>query len=325
MRLRSRMCPSTGTWRLPFFSIKTAFYIVGTLTCFSLVHYALLDTAAPVPGHSGWNSYVESPWNRELHCRRDAIGKPPPARPKVLFTGAGYSGSGFLSQLFGKAGYLIGHECMGRLGTSDWRRAFDPPGDFQIFTDVFLQVRHPLAIVRSWQKTRWNFTIPSEHWTCMANTTLYWHWTPPGTVLNATSNTTVGELDLKTLLPVHLREFWPLIPGEVKALYWWVKATSKASTWATCWWRVEDFTEHTARAVCAKSGFVGCDDVPWAKHIASERGYNAHANSSATLPQWDALCNDGPGQSLHLHAHAFRHSTCAAARELCAHFRYTNC
>jgi hypothetical protein len=79
-----------------------------------------------------------------------------PATRLVLVTGCGRSGTRYVTFVLRRLGLDVPHERLGRDGMASWTMAVDaserpygPPSETVRFRQVFHQVRHPLAVIRS--------------------------------------------------------------------------------------------------------------------------------------------------------------------------------
>ena len=228
---------------------------------------------------------------------------------RILFTGAGYSGTGFLSQLFTGAGYGIGHECLDDDGVADWRRSFEPLPDSEFhFCYTFVQTRHPLSVVMSWIGTRWDFRIQTVY-NCSGATTLTHH--PSAWERKA------GEiLAMKNYMDREIRDEWETLDGPVKTLAWWTQANRLALRNAHMWWRLEDFDAKKALFICEFAGLQGCRDVDWGYFIAQKKSYNSHKSRDQPNLNWTDVCKEKLG---------IVNDICRDAQMLCVTLGYENC
>lgn len=221
----------------------------------------------------------------------------------LLLTGCGYSGTGFLGKLFSSAGYHVPHECLGKDGTSDWRYSFETARPLP-FQHIFMQVRHPLAVVASWHSVQWNFTVDKTWKECG-----YGDW--PREELDVRDYFKAGDLN-------HLSR-------EVQALEWWSQAVSRILPAVECWWKIEDFSNELAVQICEKAGFVGCSVPDWKRLIKEHENENSHREEDADAPKptWESMC--GKRQVLKDDSRSKRKRVCDRARMLCREFNFMNC
>ena len=151
---------------------------------------------------------------------------------RLLFTGCGYSGTGFLSQVFRRANINIGHESLYRSddGLSDWRRAvFQNSGNF---SRVFCQYRHPYSVLFSARSTQWDFTIDVSD------------------IVGAPKKFHISS----TLRPSQ-RRYWPHLSHDFKTLLWWVVYTKAARRKCMCSWHLEHVSRTLLFDVCLLASF----------------------------------------------------------------------
>lgn len=186
----------------------------------------------------------------------------------VAFTGCGYSGTGLLERLFRSGlGVDLRHEELGDDGTSSWPVAFSAAD--AAFERVMVQVRHPLAVVRSHQNTAFAFNLERELEAAGVKDFVY-----ADDVLPPWAGAAMGP--------------------PFQALAWWLSANVLALEHADCWWRLEDLVAHPRMAVeiCARAwpGRCGCEDVDWAAVLQATGRSNRHAVDEASHPgraAWD--------------------------------------
>jgi hypothetical protein len=111
---------------------------------------------------------------------------------RVLVTGCGRSGTRYTTFVLRRLGLDVPHERLGRDGIASWTMAVDarerpygPPSSLVRFQQVFHQVRHPLAVIRSVETfgpDSWSFVY--AHTPCRPEDPIevrgakYWlHWT----------------------------------------------------------------------------------------------------------------------------------------------------
>lgn len=225
---------------------------------------------------------------------------------RVLFTGCGYSGTGFLSKLFTSAGYPVGHECMDRLGISDWRRSFED--DFhRYFDNIYVQVRHPLSVVNSCLGTGWKFTIASR-WNCSKHIGRL--------TFNLTDDylPTFQRLNISDYSPV--QDTWGQLTLQLRCLEWWIASNVRALAHHTCWWRVEEFGRESAIKICNYSELPHCSTRPWDALISKHAGHNRHRRND-TETRWDDICPSNGSNPMS--------SVCQRARAMCSHLGYSDC
>lgn len=177
----------------------------------------------------------------------------------VAFTGCGYSGTGLLERLFRSGlGVDLRHEELGDDGTSSWPVAFSAAD--AAFERVMVQVRHPLAVVRSHQNTAFAFNLERELEAAGVKDFVY-----ADDVLPPWAGAAMGP--------------------PFQALAWWLSANVLALEHADCWWRLEDLVAHPRMAVeiCARAwpGRCGCEDVDWAAVLQATGRSNRHAVDEA--------------------------------------------
>ena len=231
---------------------------------------------------------------------------------QVLFTGCGYSGTGFLSKLFTSAGYPVGHECLDVLGVADWRRAFGEDNS-KFFKYILTQVRHPLSVVHSWEGTRWEFSI-SRRYNCEKKHHLTTHFVPEP------SSKQLGKvLKISEYAEPMMSSSWKNASGQIKALEWWYQANERALSEAHLWWRLEDFNSDTALAICLFVGLPNCQKVNWATLISLKKHHNTHIKKlrNKTVPSWDNIC----GASIS----PVELQVCIKSRMLCRLLGYQGC
>lgn len=221
----------------------------------------------------------------------------------LLFTGCGYSGTTFLGKLFSSAGYDVPHECLGNDGTSDWRYSFESARPLP-FQHIFMQVRHPLAVVASWHSVQWNFTVDKTWQECR-----YENWQQQ-------------ELDVRDYFKAGDLNY---LSREVQALEWWAQAVSRIFPAVECWWKLEDFSPELAVEICIRAGFVGCSVPDWERLIQQHENVNSHREEDvdAPKPTWESLC--GKKQVLKDDRRSKRERVCEKARALCREFKFENC
>jgi hypothetical protein len=226
----------------------------------------------------------------------------------LLFTGCGYSGTGFLGKLFSSAGYDIPHECLGKDGTSDWRYSFESARPLP-FQHIFMQVRHPLAVVASWHSVRWNFTVDKTWKQCRREE-------------DSKSKWQLEELDVRDYFKAGDLNY---LPRDVQALEWWNQAVARIMPAVECWWKIEDFSPELAVEICTRAGFVGCSVPDWEKLIKRHENENSHreGDGDAPKPSWENLC--GQKQVLQDDGRSKRTRVCERARALCQKFNFSNC
>jgi hypothetical protein len=236
------------------------------------------------------------------------LGNPHDALPSelcrpLLFAGCGYSGTGFLGKLFSSAGYDVPHECLGKDGTSDWRYSFEMKRPLP-FEHVYMQVRHPLAVVASWYSVQWNFTVDKTWKECQYN-----DWK-------------LEELDVRDYFKAGDLNY---LSREVQALEWWSQAVSRVLPAVECWWKIEDFSSEMAEAVCERAGFVGCSVPDWNRLIKEHENENSHREEdrNAPKPTWETLC--GKEQRQKDDSRSKRGRVCERARALCREFNFDDC
>lgn len=228
---------------------------------------------------------------------------------RVLFTGCGYSGTGFLSKIFNAAGYHIGHECLDTDGVADWRRAFEPfPPSTLCFCFIFVQTRHPLSVVLSWMGTRWNFRIPSTY-----NCSTSKHLTSQPSEIEQEYG---PEINIQAYMINEVRGVWDTLDGPIKALAWWTQANRLSLKRTNAWWRLEDFDAEMALLVCKTVGFHGCREVDWNKVIAIHEHHNSHKPLQQSIISWSHICT-GAGE--------LERRICFDAKMLCTELGYDNC
>jgi hypothetical protein len=275
------------------------------------------DKAAVVPGlvcprktttttstSSTCSSTTTNKLKREVNNDQD----PRVCRP-LLFAGCGYSGTGFLGKLFSSAGYDVPHECLGNDGTSDWRYSFEMTRPLP-FRHIYMQVRHPLAVVASWHSVQWNFTVDKRWQQCLKN--------PAGTI----KNWKLEELDVRDYFKAGDLIY---LSREVHALEWWSQSVSRILPAVECWWRIEDFSSQVAKEVCNKAGFIGCSVPDWERLIKEHAHENSHRieDVNAPKPTWESMC--GKEQVQKDDSRSKRVRVCERARALCREFNFDNC
>jgi hypothetical protein len=219
----------------------------------------------------------------------------------VLFTGCGYSATGFLGKTFSAAGYDVPHECLGSDGTSDWRYSFETARPLP-FRHIFMQIRHPLDVVASWYSVQWNFTVEKTWKECG-----YKNWKSV-------------ELDVREFFKAGDLNY---LPRDVQALEWWAQSVTRVTPAVECWWKIEDFNSKIAQALCERAGFVGCAVPNWDRLIREHENANSHRaeDVSAPTPTWQELCEGTEKDD----TRSRRGKVCERARALCSEFHFENC
>ena len=252
--------------------------------------------------------YVKRPWDRrncslsETQCR------------KVLLSGVGYSGTGFFSKVFTELGCDIGHECMDKYGVSDWRRSFEPIDGRMFFTHKFVQVRHPLAHVRSFRGTKWNFGIPS-YYNCSQHKSLTKNVSPQ-------ERSNGPSLHFKNFTLLKNATLWSILPGDVQMLDFWTVGNIRALSSANMWWKLENVDENLLEYICKIIPCPSCNVTQIKLAIDAKTGHNKHRKED-NLPDWSELCSDG--NSTWAEVTKAISTICKHARSLCASLQYENC
>ena len=132
---------------------------------------------------------------------------------KLLITGCGRSGTGYMSAILKKSGYDILHERLGKEGLVSWPMAVNyisssEPSLNDSFEHTFHQVRHPLLVMTSWIHTVNNVRHPE--------------W---GFVRQH-----IPEIRLTDSLMVHCAKYW----------YYWNLLAEKKAEWR---YRIEDLNQ----------------------------------------------------------------------------------
>jgi hypothetical protein len=165
------------------------------------------------------------------------------------------------------AGYDVGHEVHGKIGMSNWmsvsRHSWWQPSKFN---HVFMLVRHPLKVVKSWQSSSW-----------------------PSFVYK---NVTVGAESV-----LQDNNAFNKLQGSFKALEWWITFTLLAENAAECSMRNEDISPQLIKEICTRAKLKNCELVDWVQIIDKKKAYNSHvargnATRMAQLPStWEDLQN----------------------------------
>ena len=183
---------------------------------------------------------------------------------KSLITGAGYSGTGFISRVFRDVGVDIGHETFGVNGSSNWLASSPQfPSDAFNFTHTFLLVRHPLRVLRSCRGTKWNF--------------------------DTGFNSEMARVDIRSDFEVNISVF-DTLRHDVQCLEWWTTYTTLGRKMAECWFRTEDANDSKLfESLCERSDFIGCAEMDFKGAIKYRKNYNAHSEKSAPQVSWTEL------------------------------------
>lgn len=183
----------------------------------------------------------------------------------ALITGAGYSGTGFVSQVFRDVGVDIGHETFGVNGSSNWLASSPqfPIRSIEVFTNTFLIVRHPLQVIRSCRGTKWQF--------------------------DTNFNSEMAGKDIRRDFEVNISVFNSL-RHDVQCLEWWTTYTNLGYEAAECWFKIEDANDSKLfEMLCARSHLIGCEDLDFKGAIERRKNHNAHAGKRAPLVTWPEL------------------------------------
>ena len=183
----------------------------------------------------------------------------------ALITGAGYSGTGFVSQVFRDVGVDIGHETFGVNGSSNWLASSPqfPIRSIEVFTNTFLIVRHPLQVIRSCRGTKWQF--------------------------DTNFNSEMAGKDIRRDFEVNISVFNSL-RHDVHCLAWRTTYTNLGYEAAECWFKIEDANDSKLfEMLCARSHFIGCEDLDFKGAIERRKNHNAHAGKRAPLVTWPEL------------------------------------
>lgn len=223
-----------------------------------------------------------------LHCwRQGTLGERAP-KYHLLITGCGYSATAFLAKTLSAAGYHVGHEEAGRYGVASWMGAAHTPitANPLAFKHIFLIVRHPLKVIRSWHGEHWPFEYR-------------------GVAIR--NNNIVGS-----------PQAFAALQDDFKVLEWWTTFTLLGENLAECYMRTEDISVDLLQSLCTRAELPGnCQDVNWKQHIDMYTGYNGHKNSTSinkTWPELEALAKTRNEKLLLDHA-----------RQLCRRYGYDNC
>lgn len=261
--------------------------------------------------------YIHRPWDRRNCSLEDNSCR------KVLLSGASYSGTGFLSKIFTSNNCPIGHECLDSFGVSDWRRSFMPIDESLFFTHVFVQVRHPLSVVKSWTGTNWNFRISSIY-NCSDRNHLTGH---PS--LQETVNFEKNDIHIPNFVTDSVLEVWSKLPGEIKMLEYWTIANIRSLPLANMWWKLENMNSQLALRICTIIGCPLCDSSLFASAIEENLGHNKHRENDNPL-SWPDICRSleignehNPDSTLEVQTTAT--DICTRARYLCRHLGYDDC
>ena len=196
---------------------------------------------------------------RGLTCWRKSSVTDEMKHYQFLSTGCGYSSTAFMAKAMTDAGYPVGHESLLEYGTSAWpaagrRHAWSPLH----FKHIFVVVRHPLKVLRSYNSTRWNFRFPG--------------------------------VELRDEVSVQPHEAFNAMQWEFKALEWWNSYTSLAENVAECAYRIEDMSSSLLSSICARAELPKCEEKPWDDIMDKYFHYNVHNKYKALkLASWKHL------------------------------------
>ena len=194
-----------------------------------------------------------------LHCwRNSTVGDR--ANHIILISGCGYSGTGVFAEVLTSAGYQVGHEELKASGMSSWLAVSRMDStDVRSFKHVFLLVRHPLKVVRSWQAEKWPFKFKD---------------------VRVSADSMLGNGSLA----------FDAMDGMIRALEWWITFSLLAENAAECRMRLEDIGPDLLEGICLRSELHGCTGKDWASLLHEAGTYNSHVkNKSAPAVTWQDL------------------------------------
>lgn len=259
-------------------------------------------------------SGFEIKWHKKIPFRPQAFcgqsEQPKRQRPYLFILGCGFSATGATANMLSQFGIgQISHEytnppAVSRYGVSSWpsvvMTVLDEPNCRD--TRTFLQIRHPLKVVRSLRATNWNFKYQLVKVS---------DWQPP-----------------------QYRLAWNYLSKDVHALLWWSSFTLLAENqlgtdgFAFSMEKVfEDqdprpFAEILRQLMGEHQTLCYNERVKMvSRHLKIGKRVNRHAKSSDPLPTWDSVIAR-VRKSTDAKYHAMQLEAIAIARMLCVRYGY---